>query len=324
MLLLPGQAAHAAEAATGVYLLGSKSSMAGVLPPPGTYISTIKYFYSGDASAAAATGAALQQIGNVTVEADVELDARAFIELPTALWISPREILGGNLGLGIIAPVGWKDISVDLDARASLTLPNGRSLSAGQQFSRDDNVFSFGDPLLTAILGWHQGNWHWNLSGLLNMPIGAYDEDALANIGFNRWAADLTAAVTWFDPGSGHEVSVAAGFTFNGENPDTDYKTGTEFHAEFAAMQHLSQSFAIGLTGYHYDQISRDSGAGARLGAFKGRVTALGPNINYNFQWDGTPVSTSLRWLHEFDASNRLEGDAILFSAAIPIGIVGQ
>jgi hypothetical protein len=69
----------------------------------------------------------------------------------------------------------------------------------------------------------------------------------------------------------------AAGFTFNWENPDTDYTTGTEFHIEWALVQHLSKTLAVGIAGYHHQQVTGDSGAGATLGDFKGRVTALGP-----------------------------------------------
>lgn len=139
-------------------------------------------------------------------------------------------------------------------------------------------------------------------------------------MGFNRWAFDASSSVTWLNAQKGREVSVTTGFTFNGENDDTNYETGTEFHTELAVMQHFSKAFAIGITGYHYQQVTGDSGTGATLGSFKGRVTALGPNINYNFLLGKTPVSSSVRWLHEFDVENRLEGDAVLFAATIPLG----
>ena len=312
--------AWTAEDATSLYLLGSKSSMAGVVPPPGTYFSSLNYYYSGDASGNAAAGVAIEQIGNIGLQADIEADAHAFVKLPTFLWITPHKILGGNVGIGVIGVLGWKDVSIDIDALATLTLANGTTVQRGRRFALDDDVFDLGDPLLTALIGWHQGNWHWNISGLLNIPVGDYDARALANIAFNRWALDTTAAATWFDPAKGHEVSVAAGFTFNGENSETNYETGTEFHVEFAAMQHLSRAFAVGVTGYHYNQVTGDSGRGATLGSFEGRVTAIGPNINFSFQLGQTPVSTSLRWLHEFDAVNRLEGDSVVFSATLPLG----
>jgi hypothetical protein len=55
--------ARAAENATGIYLLGIKSSMAGFVPPPGTYVTDYNYNYSGNASGAAAAGVALRRTG---------------------------------------------------------------------------------------------------------------------------------------------------------------------------------------------------------------------------------------------------------------------
>jgi hypothetical protein len=46
-LPLEDQAARAAEAATGVYLLGSRGPNAGITPPPGVYFQDDTYFYSG-------------------------------------------------------------------------------------------------------------------------------------------------------------------------------------------------------------------------------------------------------------------------------------
>jgi hypothetical protein len=74
----------------------------------------------------------------------------------------------------------------------------------------------------------------------------------LTNIGFNRWAFDASAAVTWLAPKSGIEVSGSAGLTFILENPANDYQTGTESHLEFALMRHIGKDFSFGLAGYHY------------------------------------------------------------------------
>lgn len=55
--------------------------------------------------------------------------------------------------------------------------------------------------------------------------------------------------MTWLDPKTGLELSAAAGFTFNGENRDTDYKTGAEFHVEWAVMEHNEFDVEIRTTG---------------------------------------------------------------------------
>ena len=143
----------------------------------------------------------------------------------------------------------------------------------------------------------------------------------LVNMGFNRWAADLTGSATWLDPASGYEVSMAAGFTFNGNNPATDYRTGTEFHLESALMKHMSKDFAFGAAGYYYRQMTGDSGSGAVLGSFKGEVAAIGPNITYNFNIGKVHVLSSVRWLHEVKAVNRARGDAGFLTLTIPFAV---
>jgi len=63
----PGPA-HAVEGAVGFYLLGSKTTMAGYLPPPGTYFLDYNYYYSGS------TDFSLE-IAGLTLDGGVEADA---------------------------------------------------------------------------------------------------------------------------------------------------------------------------------------------------------------------------------------------------------
>jgi hypothetical protein len=218
-------------------------------------------------------------------------------------------------------PVGRKVVDADVDARATVTLPAPiGTLTAGRHFDLQDKWLNFGDPIATALIGWQHGNLHTSFATSVNIPAGAWERGRLANIGFNRWAIDTTLAATWLDRKIGFELSGAVGVTYNFENPDTDYKTGTEFHAEFAVMQHVSPAVSFGVTGYHYEQLTGDSGTGAVLGDFKGRVTAIGPAVTYNTVVGTTPVSTSLKWQHEFNARNRLEGDITMFTVLVPLG----
>jgi hypothetical protein len=214
--------ARAAESAAGIYLLGAKGSMAGYLPPPGTYLTDYNYFYSGDATGQAALGVALRRFGNLNLQADIKVEGTVALEAPTFIWVAPQKVLGGNLGLGAIIPVGWKKVDVSLDALATLTLPPplNTTLTKGRHFDFDEDTLAFGDPLPTALLGWHNGNWNWNIQALVNVPIGEWERTSISNLGFNRWALDITPAITWFDAKSGAEISAAAGFTYNWENPE--------------------------------------------------------------------------------------------------------
>ena len=49
-------------------------------------------------------------------------------------------------------------------------------------------------------------------------------------------------------------------------------------------MKHLLHAASVGLHGYAYKQIGGDSGTGALLGPFKGRVFAIGPAVDYTFK----------------------------------------
>lgn len=329
---LVGKDAHPAENATQWYALGTKASMAGFVPPPGTYFVDVNLYYSGDARGTAARGVALRDIGvaniggQLSVDAEIRVDGQVYYNLPSMLWVAPGKVLGGNVGFGAIVPVGWKDVDFDLDVLATLNLgpPINQTFQRGGRFSGGDNSTEFGDPVLNALIGWHEGNWHWNVSALVNVPIGPWSNNSISNLSFNHWGLDTTAAVTWLDPKIGFEISVAPGFTFNWENPDTDYKTGTEFHVEFALLQHFSQKFAAGVAGFHYQQVTGDSGAGATLGDFKGRVTSIGPAMTYNFNLGKLPISTQLIWMHEFNVENRLEGNLGLLTVSLPLSVRGQ
>lgn len=74
------------------------------------------------------------------------------------------------------------------------------------------------------------------------------------------------------------------------------------------------------LTDLNYQQVSGDSGAGAVIGDFEGRVTALGPVFTYSFQLGSLSVSSEWKYFHEFDTRNRVEGDGGFVSFSMPLG----
>jgi len=73
------------------------------------------------------------------------------------------------------------------------------------------------------------------------------------------------------------EASFFVGYTMNTQNTATDYRSGDEFHADFALAQYLPGGFVTGMAGYALQQTTPDYGGGAVFGSFRGRVLALGP-----------------------------------------------
>jgi hypothetical protein len=117
------------------------------------------------------------------------------------------------------------------------------------------------------------------------------------------------------------DISNTIGFTFNGENPATDYRSGTDFHWEGAVTQNFTKQFLAGIAGYVYDQITGDSGSGAKLGPFEGRADAIGAVMGYNFQLGKLPVAAKLKYFHEFDVKNRLQADAGFLTVSFPLWV---
>ncbi|OQP84804.1 phenol degradation protein meta [Rhizobium rhizosphaerae] len=295
--------AGAAEGGTSFYLLGLRGPMAGFTPPPGVYVQNDLYYYQGSAQKTISF-----DLGGRLI---ADLDASAVINLTTLLWVTPVDVAGGNLAFTATVPIGGPDITGTLGR-------GGRSVS--------DSVTTLGDPILGSFIGWHEGDFHWQVGTSVNVPIGDYQEGEIANLSFHHWAADLYTSGTWLNPNTGFELSGAMGITFNGEDNATDYKNGTEFHFEGAAIQHFSKAFDAGLVGYYYDQISPDKGDGVPkvLGGFEGRVAAIGATIGYTFQAGEVPIMTRVKYYHEFDAKNRLEGDSVFLTLTMPLAVAGH
>ena len=98
LLLLPGQHSRAAEGGVSDYLLGSRGPGAGITPPPGLYFDNTTYFYDGKigGNRALPTGGLL--VANVS--------AQSWLNLSTPLWVTPVNLLGGNLAFSVTVPVG--------------------------------------------------------------------------------------------------------------------------------------------------------------------------------------------------------------------------
>jgi hypothetical protein len=296
--------AQAAEGGASVYLLGSGGPGTAEMPPlEGVYLDNTIYVYDGQAKA----DRQFVVGGNIVAG----LDATIAADFLTLLWVPSTNVLGGTLQVGGTLPVGAPMVRVN----AVITGPLGNQVNV----SRRDSEIIVGDPIATAALGWKTGNTHIQASTMVNIPVGNYRENQLANLAFHRWAVDTSLAVTWADPASGWDLSGKAGVTFNGKNDFTDYETGDEFHAEASVEKTLSKSFSAGLQGYYYRQISGDSGEGARLGPFEGEVIGAGANVTWSTILGRSPATIRARFFKEFDATNRLEGESYWLSLTLPL-----
>ena len=290
-------ASFAAEGASSHYLPGAGGDIFLAVPPePGLQAANTFWYQTGS------TGVALLE-GLIVLGVDLD----HFLNIASLAYTFEKPVFGGRYTLGVAIPFGY----ADLDGK--LTGPLGR------RFGFSDESFDLSDIAFIPLqMNWSSGQWSFKLSESIIAPTGGYDSSGndLANLGRNYWSFDTEGAVTWFNPDSGTEVSVAACVMFNTENSDTNYETGTEFHVDFVANQFLSPTFALGLRGYYYYQLLGDSGSGATLGDFKSESFALGPGFVWIPEFGGGGFTVLGKWMHDFRADNRFDSDYFTLTGA--------
>jgi hypothetical protein len=245
-------------------------------------------YYHTSVSAGGDVGLAREvQVGrvpaNLTATANANLNAAADLGLFAPSYVFATPVLGGQASVSLLVPFGRSSASLSGTLSGALSTPFG-SIPFSRSDSISDAVTGFGDPVPQFALRWNAGvsNYLAYITG--NIPIGAYDSARLANLGLGHGAIDAGGGYTYFNPQTGHEISAVAGFTYNLENPSTNYQSGVDFHLDWGASQFLSKQWQIGLVGYVYHQVSGDSGSGDRVGPFESRVLGVGPQIGYIFR----------------------------------------
>ncbi len=287
-VLVSAQASLAAEGGFSFYLPGTAGDVAlAQSSEPGLQVANTVFFQSGDAGAAVLQG-----------KVNAGLDLTMALDIVSASYTFEHEVLGATYTVGAAIPFGYAELE------ATITTAGGRS------FAAERDSFNIADIALVPLeLTWTIDNLSIQLGEVIYAPTGAYDVDEVVNLGLNHWGFDTTLAATYFNPETGIEVSVAPGVLFNTENDDTDYQTGTEFHLDFTANQFLSETFALGIRGYYYNQFTGDSGSGARLGDFQGESFGLGPGFVWFPAFAAGKLAVLGKWIHDFDATNRFESD---------------
>jgi hypothetical protein len=206
--------AKATEYGFSTYALGSNAFGAGVTAPAGTYVTSLTGFYS------AQIGGAVT-FGGVTINAGARVDG--FTGATNVLYVPERKVLGGNLGLSLTMPVGH----VDLDA----TIGVGPLLA-----SRSVEGWGVGDIVPKIQLGWQHGEFSNTVYVQAVAPTGRWEPGFSPIIGLHRPGVDMGWAVTWANEATKLQLNGAAGVTFNFENTETNYRSGNEFHFEWAPV----------------------------------------------------------------------------------------
>jgi hypothetical protein len=279
------------EGGASVWLPGQFASFAAVPSDPGFALEALFYFRKARATAGTtfARGGRLM-VGYGTAEQYLYLTPSYTVADP---------VLNGQLWLGVTFSAGRADASV----WGVLTGPRGRALSSASS----DSVSGISDLYPMASLKWQTGPHNAMAYVMGSAPVGSYDPNRLAGVGLGHWAIDWGMGYTYM-PQSGFEVSVTAGMTYNFVNATTRYQSGMDGHIDVGLSYSFSDNFYVGAAGYLFNQLSPDTGLGARADGFRSRVVGAGPQAGWSFQLGGVATDLSVRGYKEFAALNRPEG----------------
>jgi hypothetical protein len=305
-LLLCPVISHADQGGSSFWFPGQFASLVAVQQTPGWTLS-MNYYHSSVAAAGSVAAAREILVGKIpaTVNVDLSLSLSGRADLvalvPSYAFATP--VLGGQLVLGMAGQYGRAATSIS----GTLTAIAG-PIVVTRSGTLEGSLTSYGDLAPFAELLWNHGvnNYIAYVTG--NIPVGDYDPLRLPNIGLGHGAIDAGGGYTYFNQASGNEFSGVAGFTYNFQNPDTQYRSGIDFHFDWGASHYLTKQVFVGIAGYAYQQITDDSGQNPTLGGFRSRVFGVGPQLGYNFPVGDMQGSLSLRGYGEFGAANRPSG----------------
>ena len=295
------QSVLADEGGVPFWMSGQYASMAAVPMATGWSLVAIPYVYSGKAD----KSKTFQHGTSI----NAGLSARESLVLMQLGYVAEEKILGGQPYLG----VGWGPGANTTSASVSVVNPS-------TQLNRSNTSNGSTDIYPLASLTWNQGNNNFKTYVTGDIPVGTYSPTSLAAIGIGHAAIDTGGGYTYLNNTTGLEFSGVLGATYNWMNNQTNYQNGIDSHLDWSVSQFVSQNWQVGIAGYGYYQLTADSGSGNRVGAFKSRIAAVGPQIGYLFNIGKKQAYINLRAYKEFWAQNRVEGYAMISTISIPLG----
>ena len=268
---------------TAHYVPGVEGIKGATLPPPGVYVRDYNYFYSADQL----NNSAGSKVG------PADLDAFTYANVPRVLWITDTKVLGGFVGVDALLPVTYQQVSANT--------PAGRF---------DNTTLGMGDLFAEGTLSWHLQQFDFAVGSGVWAPTGNAPSTPgpSTRAGLGYWGFMQTAGATWYlDTNKTWAVSALNRYEFNTQQRHTDISPGQAYTLEWGVSKTLAKVYDVGAVGYYQQQVTTDRGVNA-TGA-RDRAAAVGPEFTVAFP--SQMVFVSARYLYEFMAENRAQGQAV-------------
>src|SRR6266516_2768388 len=263
---------------------------AGVIPPePGLAVATGETYYEGSIGGGLNVPIAGLLVANVDMKASFTPIALFYIwPTPTKEW---------NFASAVSFPLAWLEFEA--------------SFSIGPfAVRKKESMFGLFDLAFTPIVASHHFSQtdHIAFSFTFWAPTGSFEKGRLVNLSQNTWT---------FIPEANIELTGIWQMEFDTEDPATRYQNGILSDLEVLAIKRFKNGLGIGFVESWIQQVNDDEGAPAVLNGFVGRAFGIGPIVTYSTKLGKSHLDFSARWIHDFDVSQRVEGDGFNFSASL-------
>ena len=260
----------------------------GAVPGPGTYFFEYIQIYQSDEFK--------DKDGN-----DIPGGPRAsfVLSMNQLAHISTKTVLGGNLGIDFLQPIG------QLNGEGNLG-PGGPAVTA--------NPSPLGDLVVGPFIQWfpHKlaGRPFLHRAELdFILPTGSFDQQYILNPGAKIWTIEPYYAFTWFLTPQ-FSTSWRLHYTYNTENDDTKVKPGQLFHANYSFEYEAVKNLRLALTGYYIKQLTEDEVNGNNLSDSKEQAFAFGPAVHWISKGG---LAFGLKTQFESSVENRPQGNRTTF-----------
>jgi len=281
-----------------------------ILPDPGVYYIQYNLYYTSD-TLKDKNGDSVNSISVGPLKFKVDTDVDSFMIVPTVVYSSDYKIMGGRYAALISQPFGNTSFQAALE---SDTLP-------GFGLDVDESSWGLGDTYIRPLwLGWSIGRFDLGASYGIYLPTGKYDAGDADNVGLGMWTHEFITNVAYYpDEQKGTALVLAAIYEIHHEKKDVDITPGSHLSLNAGISQYLPMGpewlAELGLSGVAQWQVTKDSGSDARNKDVKDRVYMVGPQVGFAYLPWGAQLT--LRWLHEFGAKDRFEGDFVSLNLAL-------
>lgn len=239
---------------------------------------------------------------------DVDVDIDNFVIAPTVMWAPDFSILGARYGGYVLLPVGNPSLDADLET----VFGRGRS--------KHGSTWGVGDILVQPLwLNWNRPRVDFSIAYAFDAPTGKFTAGEPDNVGLGFWEHQIQGA---WRVHLDEAKTLSTVLVFTGEIPmnqqGEDIRPGTHLTINWGVRKNFLENWLqFAVLGYDTWQLSDDSGSDATSTA-RDQVHAAG------FQIGIPKYGLALKYLHEFVARDRFEGQMVTLFFALPLDRLWQ